>query len=507
MKKIIFNISVPLILIGIILNSCNKKLDLEPQQNIDVNKALVSVQDINNALNSTYAALKASSLYGRDMLVLADALSDRAFSNGKGARFVTDNQNATNAPFGFWTAAYSAINEANLILEVIPTSQGDAATKARWEGELLFLRALLHFSLAKTYAYIPTYVVSAQDKGGIVIKNTGVSTIQQAADWKPKRASINETYDFIMADLYKSLSFLSNANRGAYYASKLSSLALGSRVALYMGNYNRADSFATAAIAAGGIGTMTNTTNHVSGWRLALNPESIFEVRIATLPEVPSGIANQLQGALTNIVAIGNTSSSNGGFGPLVPNMALMTELRMSFSPSPNTSTLSFGTTIPTITRREDVRSQLYDIGPNVSGRHIECTKFLGKNGTPGVDNVPVVRWAELYLNRAEARARMATPNTAGANADLNIIRSNRIMGFTTPADITGPALMDSISRHRAIEFAFEGHRWFDMKRWGLPIVKTTPVVSFPNTYFRYLNIIPTTEVDGNPNMVQNFGF
>lgn len=491
---------------GLVLSSCDKKLQIDPRQSLDASAALTSVSGINNALNSVYSTLKSTLLYGRDLIVIADALGDRTFSNGKGNRFLTENQNLANQPFGYWTTAYSSLNEINLILEAIPAVSADAATKTRWEGELSFLRALLHFTLVKTYAYIPTFVVADQDKGGVILSTKGINTPEQGISYAPTRATIAEVYTHILVDIDKAIANLSNANRGAYYASKMAAQALGSRIALYQGDFTKAESYATAAINAAGIGAMTTTATHVAGWRSSLNPESIFEVRIATLVEVPT-IPNGIQGAITNIVAVGNTANQNGGFGPLVPNMLLMTELGMSFTPAPNAATLSFGTAIPVITRGNDVRNQLFDIGPNVSGRHIECTKYLGKNGAAGVDNVPVVRWAELYLNRAEARAKLATPNIAGANSDLNIIRTNRIVGFTVPADLTGQALADSIQKHRTLELTYEGHRYFDMKRLGLPIVKTTPSVNLPNTTHRYNNMIPTAEVDGNKNMVQNFGY
>ncbi|MBE7169387.1 MAG: RagB/SusD family nutrient uptake outer membrane protein [Williamsia sp.] len=505
--KNIFSLFILFILAALlVLSSCAKKLDINPRQSIADDVALTNAQGINNAINSVYAALKASSLYGRDLVVISEALGDRAFSNGKGNRFVNENQNTVNAPFGFWGAAYGALNEINLILEAIPGVTTDAATRSRWEGELGFLRALLHFDLAITYAYIPSFTVAAQDKGNVVLATKGFKTAEISINYFPTRATHAAVYGQIMSDIYKAVSQLSNSNRGAYYASKLSALALGSRVALYEGNWVRADSFATAAITLGGIGAITTTANHVSGWRTALNPESIFEVRIATLNEVPT-IPNGLQGALTNLVTVGNNTTSNGGFGPLVPNLRLLTDLGISFTPAPNASTLSFGASIPAIARGNDVRNQLFEIGPNVSGRHIECTKFMGKNGAPGVDNVPVLRWAELYLNRAEARSKLSTPDIAGANSDLNFIKTRRITGFTVPANLTGTALTDEITLQRSLEFAFEGYRWFDMKRWGLPIVKTTPAVNLPNTTHRYNNQIPTAEVDGNKNMVQNFGY
>ncbi|HEX8331031.1 MAG TPA: RagB/SusD family nutrient uptake outer membrane protein [Segetibacter sp.] len=505
MKNIFIKGIIIILGLGLSFSSCDKKLDIDPRQSLDAADALKTPSGINNALNSVYATLKLSALYGRDLIVIAEALGDRAFSNGKGNRFTTENQNAANAPFGFWTTAYSSINEINLILEAIPSVTADAATKARWEGELSFLRALLHFSLVKTYAYIPTFIVPAQDKGGVIISTVGISTPAQAINYTPSRASIADVYTHILGDIDKAIASLSNVNRGVYYASKLSALALGSRIALYQGDYAKAESYATTAITEGGIGALTTTSTHVAGWRSMQNPESIFEVRIATQAEV-STIPNTIQGAFTNLVALGNTSTVNGGFGPLVPSMTLLTELGMSFSPAPNAATLSFGSTIPTITRSGDVRNQLYEIGSGPN-RAIECTKYMGKSGGPGVDNVVVVRWAELYLNRAEARAKLATPNVAGANSDLNLIKTNRIVGFVVPANLTGQALIDEIIKQRSLEFAFEGHRYFDMKRLGLPIVKVTPAVNLPNTTHRYNNQIPTSEVDGNPNMIQNFGY
>jgi hypothetical protein len=73
--------------------------------------------------------------------------------------------------------------------------------------------------------------------------------------------------------------------------------------------------------------------------------------------------------------------------------------------------------------------------------------------------------------------------------------------------DFTGQALLNEILRQRMLEFTFEGHRFYDLKRYGLTITKTNPAVVLPATDFRLLPRIPQTEVDGNPNMVQNFGY
>ena len=71
---------------------------------------------------------------------------------------------------------------------------------------------------------------------------------------------------------------------------------------------------------------------------------------------------------------------------------------------------------------------------------------------------------------------------------DLNFILSNRIVGYVIPPiPLTGQALLDEILRQRMLEFAFEGYRFYDLKRYGLTITKTSPTVSLPATDFRLL--------------------
>jgi hypothetical protein len=202
------------------------------------------------------------------------------------------------------------------------------------------------------------------------------------------------------------------------------------------------------------------------------------------------------------------TSIPKQGQGDLVPNAFLLTQMGISGFP-PGLAASASGTppTLPTLTYSNDIRNRLFEWGANVGGHYVEITKWHGKSGAPHHDNVAVLRWAELYLNRAEARYHMN--NMAGAYADLNVIRSNRYIGFTAPAtpDFSGQALLDEILRQRMLELAFEGHRFFDLKRYGMPIITTSPVVNRPATDFRILPSIPASNIDGNPNMQQNFGY
>ena len=157
--------------------------------------------------------------------------------------------------------------------------------------------------------------------------------------------------------------------------------------------------------------------------------------------------------------------------------------------------------------RSADVRNLLYEPGTTGRGKaYIETTKYIGKNGFINLDNVPIVRIAEVYLNRAEA---LATPgsavlNEAAALADLNTILTAR--GLTAVA-LTGTALYEEILRQRRLELAFEGHRFWDLKRLGRDIVKAPHYNTVTFTDARILAAIPQREVDGNPNLKQNFGY
>ena len=502
MKKLNYKILLPALVAVLSMTACKKQLNIPSRNSLDASIALTNKSGIENSINSIYSILKRESHYGRDLFSVTDAMADIAFANGRSSRLLGENRNTSGSNVVIWNGSYGAINEINLTLAAFPAiGDATAAEKTRWEGELKFLRAFYLFDLVKNYAYIPTYIASGQDKGGVVINLQGFNTAVAASNYFPSRATTAACYAQVMSDLYSSMSLLSNSNRGRNYASKHAALALGSRISLYAGNWARADSFATAAITlSGGIGAMTNTASYVNGWRVADHPEGIFQVWYATLGE-NLGVNTSLAATHTTLSAPGAFNGVRQGQGDLMPNAFLLTQLGITGFPA----NLAQSPPPPALTYGPDIRNRLFEWGVNASGHYVECTKWLGKNGGPNWDNTVVLRWPELYLNRAEARYQMA--DEPGALADLNVIRTARITGFVAPGTLTGAALLNEILKQRMLEFAFEGHRFYDLKRYGTTITKTNPVVNLPATDFRLLPRIPQSEVDGNPNMVQNFGY
>jgi hypothetical protein len=166
--------------------------------------------------------------------------------------------------------------------------------------------------------------------------------------------------------------------------------------------------------------------------------------------------------------------------------------------------------------RNTDVRNLLFEVGTTGRGpAKTECTKYLGKNGAINLDNVPVIRIAEAYLIRAEAQATAGSSvlNLANALADMKSIKTRRYTDYTGSAQetadnaMTQAQLYEEILRQRRIELAFEGNRFFDLKRLGRDLVKAPHYNNVAFTDIRILPALPQGDIDINPNLKQNAGY
>ena len=165
MKKYINKGIILALFTAVVMQSCKKQLDIPSRNSIDASLALTNAAGIENSINSVYSILKRESHYGRDLFSIPEAMADVTFANNRSGRLVNENRNilGSNITTALWSGSYGGINEINLTLAAAPTiASATPATKARWEGELKFLRSLLMFDLVKNYAYIPTYTVPAQ---------------------------------------------------------------------------------------------------------------------------------------------------------------------------------------------------------------------------------------------------------------------------------------------------------------------------------------------------------
>jgi hypothetical protein len=112
--------------------------------------------------------------------------------------------------------------------------------------------------------------------------------------------------------------------------------------------------------------------------------------------------------------------------------------------------------------------------------------------------NIPVIRLAEVYLNRAEARVHEGDPT--GAAADLNVVRERSDAG-----SYTGSATLEDCETERNIELYLEGDYFHNMRR----LKKPDFAVDIAGNSYNWDDVklvlpIPKSQLDVNPNLLQN---
>jgi hypothetical protein len=519
LKYIYIKSLIGLLVVATSISSCKDQLEIQPLDQIDASQALTTSAGVSASIATVYATLKGESFYGNRLIGLAEALADNGQATNKSGRYLSESNNIRGAHFTNWTASYVALNRINIVLEALPgIADATSARKLQFEGELKFLRALYHFDLVRTYAYIPGAVIASQDKGGVPILLKSINTAAAALSAETPRAPRAQVYKAIYDDLDNAIANLGNITNSSL-ASKQAAQALYSRVALYNKDFAKVISVSNDLITARGS-TLLNANNYFAGFTAAKNPESLFEVTyvleseglgvnvslhtlfstLRTRMGVPKRDSTDNYAGRTATdrkIPIGGT----GGFGDLVPTSPLISALGITVTGNGTNQTL--------ITNRSsDIRNSMFEVGSSLrSNPHIECTKFFGKVGFVNVDNVPVLRIAEAYLNRAEAYAEVGPQqNIDLALADVNRIRTNR--GLPAVSGLSGQALIDEILLQRRIEFAFEGHRFFDLKRRGLDIFKPVSNNTLQFDNFVILPGIPQGDVDASKGIIiQNTGY
>ena len=107
--------------------------------------------------------------------------------------------------------------------------------------------------------------------------------------------------------------------------------------------------------------------------------------------------------------------------------------------------------------------------------------KFMPSQGpigwaVPRLEQWPYFRLAEIYLNYAEAKFELG--DEATARQYVNLVRKRASVNMPDiPATVTGEALRKRIYNERRIELAFEAHRFFDVRRWGIATTTENTII------------------------------
>ena len=474
MKKIIL---FTLLFSVISFYSCDDFIDLQNPDEIATTFVLSNYDQAAVALNGIYDGMQTSNYYGRYFVLIPDLMGDDVKQSEDNSNRGTTEYRWERTTTGgitrvIWEDIYDVINRANVVIEAVPNLEAGQAQLDQLLGEALALRALGHFDLVRFFA-LPYAVGSDAVSGGNGDGgHLGVPLITQPqpATAVPARNTVKEVYDQVIDDLVRAVSLMDDTNNSSVVTmTSAAASALLSRVYLYKEDWVNAEAAASTVIGNSRF-SLLSAVNYVGSWDgNVASSESIFEVFFSTADFNGSNHLGYMY--------------SPEGYYDMLPTTDL-DDLVATYSDPTN-----------------DVRTALWDTSVPVA------TKYKGPDNAAGTENTKVIRLSEVYLIRAEARARQS--DFTGARADLDALRSNRGIAATSSSDAD---LLDAIAAERRIELAFEGHRLFDIARRGEDLTRNdcqlfngNCTVTFPDS--RFAAPIPQGEVDANPNMQQNEGY
>ncbi len=453
--------------------SCADILNVKPTDAIDASESLVTAEDFETATVGSYSYLRNYRLYGRQLITYPEFLGNNTLQPSRTNALQTLSNNARGAHMIPWLTSYQAIAQINIILDQLDNFQGDASRRNRVKGELFFLRSLYYHNLSKVYGYEPK-VKRSTDRGTVPLRLKAVYSFEKNENLP--RATSEEMYVHLYKELGEAYELLKDqpTNQAPFFATSAAVAALFSRVALYNADYENVIKWSTIALQSG-VGRFSTKDSYVADWRAATHPESIFEVDFRIDQNL--GVDLAIRSDLTNRVDAEATTANGSAPGQVSPALYSMFE-------------------------DADVRKELIWKGLGAASGENETTKFFSRGGAPNLDNVPVIRVSEMYLNRAEAYAHIDGQEGA-ALADLNRIRNRAGL----PAiSLGGDVLLEEILKQRRLELCFEGHNFFDYKRLGMDIPKANGTV-FKYSDYRLLGQVPWRDINSFNNMRQNYGY
>lgn len=474
MKKSIYIYAIAGLLISA---SCKKSfLEIDPQQQTDADLAIKDLPGTRAAITGTYSLMQAVTYYGRHSVVLPDLLSDNVFvSSVNQKRYLSYDQYIVTVTDGvasdLWKQLYRVVVNANLLISKAEANDYPDLDKAEAQfiiGEAYALRALAYFDLMRFYAMPYNYTADGSHLGVPLVIKSGIDNTQIIA---PKRNTAKEVYAQIIADLNKSMTLMTKSpvgfkssmrGRMSYYGAE----ALLSRVQLYKGDWVAADSLATDVIQKGGYSLLPRATM-ADDSRKQNSTESIFEIQYNILDNLDSD-------------ALVNFYWQSGSYGD-----GLATEdLYKMYTAT-------------------DARRAFVTKGSRKNGENPAYLITKYTNNTSYEEPVRVIRLAEVYLIRAEARANQGMDGLAAADVDVVAGRADANWTATTA---TGDVLKTIVLNERRKELAFEGHRLFDLTRNKLSFTKylSGRSIAIDKTDNRTILPIPQSEMNANKNMEQN---
>lgn len=327
-----------------------------------------------------------------------------------------------------WSKVYVNINAVNIIAQKATDLKDNPAELKRIRGEALFLRANYYFYMVNAYAKAYNPATATTDPG-VPLKIT-----EYVEDKFFTRSTVDSVYQQMITDLKEAETLLDGVVQSNVYHADVNAVnLLQSRIYLYMQNWNAAMEAADKVI-----------TRRPRLFNLAsYQPQTSFFSSAN-----PEGIFTQGGNAVIYTSPIYQQSKV------LMPSPDLMN-----------------------LYTSNDLRRNIYfELGTNGAYRYTKVYRSSSVTPAEMFSDNYYLRNAEAYMNKAEAAAMLH--NDQAANQALNTLRAARFLPTDfTPVNLSGTTLVNFVRDERRRELCFEGHRWFDLKRYAVnkeyPFTKT----------------------------------
>lgn len=448
---------------------------------------------------------------------IGDVVSDDALKGGQSVGDMPDvydmdnfktNSNNTFL-LDFYRAQWQGIARCNLPLQEIPKMKPDSvmtqSVQQRLLGELRFLRAMYYFRLVRVFGGVPKVT----------------EPILSSANWRQNRASVQDIYQLIISDLEL-------ANNGLWEKSEYAPEDLGRatkgaaqamllKVHLYNKNFAEAKRWGDSIILSNQYQLIAN---YADNFTLAgeNGPESVFEIQYMEEPTSDYGQGFGFTRGTFNVILTRSRSSKlGGGWGFNKPTQNLYNAFEQG---DPRRDITIFN---PSDSDIETPEQEIY-LGSRFLNRKYalmsdDNTLYPLSHPTRGPINNKVIRYADVLLMYAEAcvELNLLTPAKSALEQVRARARGNKPVLPPFPYgnfQDNQADLRKAIRHERRVELAMEGHRWFDLCRWGIAKqvmdaykASETPEVRQHMAVFiegkHELFPIPSQEIDLNP-MQQN---
>jgi starch-binding outer membrane protein, SusD/RagB family len=458
-----FQNCIYILFIILIFNSC-EGLEVVPDGDVSLNQLLQKPQDAENALQGIYVTLQDQYYYGGYYVLAADALGGDAKAGGYNnsslnelsETAVTTHNNITEH---VWSCIYKTIASTNYLIEGIPKIKDPAfifQRKSVIEGQARAIRAMSHFDCLRYFG-----------EHWDTLSNNGIPIMDRIKPFTEvtPRQSVKANYDFIISELEASIKLMSSNDKKVQYMTQLGAKALLARVNLYKKDFERAEYYATQVIDSKQF-KLISKENYSTAFSTRQTTESIFELSFSK------------------------------------ENKSAFNELTF-FSPGASRTDVNFLSAESLKNfwkeREGDVRSLFLTYDTKLNNESLlPDGRALKYRGEINQDNPSyIIRFSEMYLIRAEA----SIPKKG--IEDLNYLRATR--GLPKISTVFGVSLTEfekALVNERRAELFFEGHRYFDLARWG----KINAILNVPD--FRACLPIPEREIKVSKNILtQNPGY